>query len=763
MVRAGKIRYAMASSFLFVILLFNWSIKAETSFSSISVKGNYRIETSTILSYADIPLNSIVTDAEVNEALQRLVATELFENVEIKVDDKIVNILVKEFPMINEISIEGNDSLDDEKLIDLISSKPLRVYNSTLAANDADKIANAYSSVGRIAAEVNPVIIRRSDNRVDLVFEVFEGKVVEIKRLSFVGNRNFSDSRLRRVLETKQAGLLRQFIKKDVFSEDRIELDKQLLADFYSSRGYIDFKLLSTTSALTRQRDGFFVTFKIDEGFSYSIGNLSIRSEIDGIDDQDYLPILKLERGMVFSPTLVDAAMVRIEEIANDSGLNFVRVNPIIDRQDDTRTLDITFELVRGPRIFVERIDIKGNSNTIDRIIRQQFDTVEGDPFNPRQIRLAAARINALGFFEPIKLETRSGSDEQKIIIDVEVEEVPTGSLTFGASYGQSVGLGGNLKVEQRNLLGRGQRLSLAFDSSSNSRTTSVGFGEPKFLGRDLGFDIDIYNTNTDNQFASYDTNSYALRPSLTFPVSEIGESSLFFSIGGKGLLNLNSDSSKIINDEISTQSASVIGVSYNFDTRRKGLDRDSGVKVDLAQEFAGFGGARRYLKTNGSVGAQMDTLNGNLTLMGELEGGRLQSLTGSSSILDRYFGSGDGIRGFQYHGWGPRDVGAVNNDALGGNLFAALRLEARFPIGFLESYGISGGSFFDTGSVWGLDSTIGSSGTVDDSMILRSSFGLSLFWKTVIGPLRINYAPIVSKQSYDKRQLLDLTISTQF
>lgn len=373
MVRAGKIRYAMASSFLFVILLFNWSIKAETSFSSISVKGNYRIETSTILSYADIPLNSIVTDAEVNEALQRLVATELFENVEIKVDDKIVNILVKEFPMINEISIEGNDRLDDEKLIDLISSKPLRVYNSTLAANDADKIANAYSSVGRIAAEVNPVIIRRSDNRVDLVFEVFEGKVVEIKRLSFVGNRNFSDSRLRRVLETKQAGLLRQFIKKDVFSEDRIELDKQLLADFYSSRGYIDFKLLSTTSALTRQRDGFFVTFKIDEGFSYSIGNLSINSKIDGIDDQDYLPILKLERGMVFSPTLVDAAMVRIEAIANDSGQNFVRVNPIIDRQDDTRTLDITFELVRGPRIFVERIDIKGNSNTIDRIIRQQF------------------------------------------------------------------------------------------------------------------------------------------------------------------------------------------------------------------------------------------------------------------------------------------------------------------------------------------------------------------------------------------------------
>ena len=569
---------------------------------------------------------------------------------------------------------------------------------------------------------------------------------------------------MRRVLETKQAGILRQFRTNDVFSEDRIELDKQLLADFYSSRGYIDFKLLSTTSALTRQRDGFYVTFKIDEGFSYALGNISITSAFDGINIEDFLPVLKLNSGEVFSPILIDAAMVRLETFASDRGFNFLRVNPIIDRQDDTRTLDITFELVRGPRIFVERIDIKGNSNTIDRVIRQQFNTVEGDPFNPRQIRLAAARINALRFFEPIKIETRSGSDEQKIVVDVEVEEVPTGSLTFGASYGQSVGLGGNLKVEQRNLLGRGQRLSLAFDTSANSRTTSFGFGEPKFLGRELGFDIDIYNTNTDNQFASYDTNSYGLRPSITFPVNENAESSLFFSVGGKGLLNLNSDSSKIITDEgDAAQSASTIGVTYKFDTRRKGLDPDAGLKVNLSQEFASFGGARRYLKTNGLVGGQMETLNGNLILTGELEGGRLQSLTGSSSILDRYFGSGNGIKGFQYHGWGPRDTGAANNDPLGGNLFAALRLEARFPIGFLESYGMSGASFFDTGSVWSLDSTIGSSGTVDDSMILRSSFGVSLLWKTVIGPLRINYTPIVSKQTYDNRQLLDLTISTQF
>jgi len=762
MMRIGKIIYTATLSLILIFLLSRFTLRADTSFSSIEVNGNYRIETSTILSYVDIPINSKVTDDEINAALQRLVATDLFENVELNVDNNVIRIVVKEFPMINEVSIEGNDHLDDEKLSDLISSKPLKVYNSKLAESDADKIAEAYSSVGRIAADVKPVIIRRSDNRVDLVFEVFEGKVVEVKRLSFVGNRNFSDNRLRRVLETKQAGILRQFRTNDVYSEDRIELDKQLLSDFYSSRGFIDFKLLSATSALTRQRDGFFVTFKIEEGFSYSIGNVKITSKIDGINSSDFLPFLGIKSGMVFSPTVVDAAMVRVEKIASDQGLNFVRVNPIIDRQNETRTLDINFELVRGPRIFVERIDIKGNSNTLDRVIRQQFDTVEGDPFNPRQIRLAAARINALRFFEPINIETRPGSDDQKVIIDLEVEEVPTGSLTFGASYGQSVGLGGNLKIEQRNLLGRGQRLSLAFDTSANSKTTSIGFGEPKFLGRDLGFDIDLFNTNTDNQFAAYDTNSYAFRPSLNFPVSANAESSVFMSFGGKGLLNVTSDSSKLITDEPASQSASVVGVSYKYDTRRRGLNPDAGVKLNFSQEYAGFGSARTYLKTNGLIGGQIDTLNGNLTLVGEIEGGRLQSLSGSSSVLDRYFGD-SGIKGLQYHGWGPRDLGAVNNDALGGNLYAALRLEARFPIGLLESYGISGASFFDTGSVWGLDSTTGSSGTIDDSMILRSGFGFSLFWKTVIGPLRINYAPIVSKQSYDTRQLLDLTISTQF
>ena len=757
-----KILSICCATIIFTSFVFSVHVRADTVFSSIKVIGNQRVETASILSFADMPLNTSLTDAEINNSLQRITSSKLFESIEFKIVDNSLIIKVIEYPTINQISMEGNKSYTDEQLLELVSSKPLKVFSSSLAASDADKLAEAYSATGRISAEVVPVIIRRSENRVDLVFEIFEGPVIEVARLSFVGNRNFSDRRLRRVLQTKQAGLLRKFRSNDTFSEDRIELDKQLLSDFYSARGYIDFKILSSTSALTRQRDGFFVTFKIDEGYSYKLGKISVSSTVAEVGTEGFLDVLNLKSGLTFSPTHIDEAINRAERLASEKGLDFIRVDPIIDRNDNSRTLDIVFQLTRGERIFVERIDIVGNTTTIDRVIRKQFNTIEGDPFNPRSIREASARINALRFFEPISVSTKAGSDENKIVIDVKVKEVPTGSLTFGASFGQSTGFGGNIQIAQRNLLGRGQSLSVSIDTSAKSRTYSIGFGEPNFLSNALSFDIDIFNTITNNQFSAYDTTSYGIRPSITYPVSRNARSSISFTFGGKGLVNLSSGSSKLIQEEEASKSSSVIGVGYEYDTRRSGYNPDAGIKFKLGQEYAGFGAANKYLKTDASIGGKMEALNGDLTFIAELEAGRLLSLSGKSGILDRYFASG-ALRGFEYKGLGPRDRSAQNNDALGGNLFAATRFEAGFPIGFLEGYGMSGGAFYDVASVWDLDDTTGSKGIVDDNFSIRSSIGLSLFWKTVVGPLRINYSKALSKKSYDKIQMLELSVSTQF
>ena len=762
MLRLNKMLSTFYLAAIFITIVFCANVKADTILSSINVIGNQRVETDTILAFSDVPLNTSLTDAELNSALQNLTSSKLFESIEFKIIDGVLNIIVSEYPTINKISIEGNERVSDEKLLVLVSSKPLKVYSTTLAVADANKIAESYASLGRISAEVVPFIIRRSDNRVDLVFEVFEGPVVEVKRLSFLGNRDFSDRRLSRVLETRQAGLLRKFRSNDTFSEDRIELDKRLLKDFYSARGYIDFKVLSTTTALTRQRDGFYVTFKIDEGFSYKLGNIYVSSNVVDVATDGFMDIINLKEGMTFSPTHIDAAIVRAERLASDKGLTFIRVDPLIKRNNETRTLDVEFQLTRRDKIFVERIEISGNTTTMDRVIRNQFETVEGDPFNPRQIRAASDRLNALNYFEPVSISSKAGSDDSKIIIDLKVKEVPTGSLSFGASYAQSSGFGANVSVAQRNLLGRGQNLSFSLDTSAKTSTYSINFGEPKFLNNNLSFDIDLFNTVTNNQFSAYDTTAYGVQPSLTFPVSQNGKASLSFALGGKGLINLSSDSSKIIREEPSSKSSPTISASYNYDTRRNGYNPDAGIKFKLRQEYVGFGTANKYLKTDASVGGKMEVFNGDLTLTAELEAGRLLTLSGNSGILDRYFASG-AIRGFEYNGLGPRDRSALNNDALGGNLFAATRFEANFPVRLLEGFGMSGGAFYDVGTVWGLDSTAGSAAIVDDGFSLRSSLGLSLFWKTVIGPLRINYSTALSKKSYDKVQMLELSVSTQF
>ncbi len=325
-------------------------------------------------------------------------------------------IRVKEYPTINVISIEGNRRLDDEKLTEVIQSQSRRVYSPTQAEADAAAMADLYSNVGRLSASVTPKIIRRSDNRVDLVFEVQEGRVVEVERLSFVGNRAYSDRRLRQVLETKQAGLLRTFISSDTFIAERIELDKQLLRDFYASRGFIDFEVLDATAELARERNGFFVTFTIREGQSFSIGSVDTISEIPEIDPAEYAAALRLRSGVTYSPSVIDTNIARLENLALRNGLNFIRVEPRIKRNDRNQIVDVTFAITRGERIFVERIDIEGNTTTLDEVIRRKFRTVEGDPFNPREIRQAAERIRALGFFSDAQVTTEEGSSPDQVL-----------------------------------------------------------------------------------------------------------------------------------------------------------------------------------------------------------------------------------------------------------------------------------------------------------------------------------------------------------
>jgi outer membrane protein insertion porin family len=737
------------------------------SFSNVEVEGNERVDVATILGFAGIARGQELTAAELNDAIQRIQNSGLFEIVDAEPRGNTLVIRVKEYPTINVVNFEGNRRLKDEVLAQITTSKSRRVYSPSQAEQDAQIIADAYQEAGRFAATVEPRIIRRDGNRVDLVFEIVEGRVSEVERIAFVGNRAFSDRRLRQVLETKQAGILRTFIRGDTFVPDRIELDKQLLRDFYLSRGYIDVQVLDAGGEITRERDGFFVTYTVQEGQQWSIGNVTTVSEVEGIDVADFERQVRLRSGVTYSPTTIDTNVARLENVALRAGLNFVRVDPRITRNERTRTLDIEFAIVRGDRIFVERIDIEGNTTTLDKVVRRQFRSVEGDPFNPREIRQAAERIRALGFFSNANVEAEQGSGPDQVVVNVDVEEQPTGSLGFGVSYGVSQGVGFSITFSETNFLGRGQTVALDLSTVEDDRNFRFNFIEPAFLDRDLRFGLEAAYTSTDDSNARYDTEAISLRPSISFPVGENARLELRYRVARDEIKNLAAGSSAILVAE-QAQGAlvtSALGYTLSYDTRRNGLNPNGGVLLRFGQDFAGLGGDVSYISSTVLALTERRILNEEVTLRAVFEAGAISMIDGNSRVTERFFGNGK-VRGFEINGYGPRDLASANEDALGGNYFAAARFEAEFPVGLPEEYGIRGGVFFDVGSVWGLDNTAGGpagADPVDDSLQLRSAVGVSIFWDTPIGPLRFNLSQTIEKEDYDKDQTFDLTISTSF
>lgn len=733
-------------------------------FSSIDVVGNLRIESSTIRSYSGISTAQSLSAADLNAAYQSIASSGLFEEVEIVPNGARLVIKVKEFPTINRVAFEGNSRIKDEVLAGLVKSQTRRVFNPTEVEQDRAAIAEAYANSGRLAAKVNPKFIRLSDNRVDLVFEIFEGGLVEIERISFVGNRAYSDRKLRSVLETKQAGLLRTFIQRDTFVEDRIEFDKQVLSDFYKSRGYADFRINSVNAEISQERDAYFITFNIREGQKFTVGQIDVTTDLSGIDSKAFARAGKVRTGQTYSPLAIENDITRMERFANQEGLEFLRITPRISRNDASLSLDVNYVIERGPRIFVERIDIEGNTATLDRVIRRQFRIVEGDPFNPSEIRASARRIRALGFFSNADVTSREGSNPEQVVVDVKVEEAPTGSLSFGASYSTAAGAGGLVEYSERNFLGRGQALSLKLTAGTGNQTYSFDFTEPAFLYNDLSLSILTSYAETQRQFSQYNTSALKIRPQLSFPLSEQTRLGVRYQYAESKLSNASLSTGAVIGEELALGNISESGLGYtlSFDSRRTGLDPDAGVLARIEQDFSGLGGDTTSLKTTGLISGEMKVLGEEVTLIGTIEGGMLSYSKGQSRVVDR-FQLGSGImRGFEPGGIGPREYDSVNgvNDALGGDKFAAMRLEALFPIGLPEEYGITGGVFYDVGNLWGLE--YDSADIQYEKGAWRQAAGVSIIWITPVGPFRFNFSRAIAKELLDTANDFELTLATR-
>ena len=772
----GTINRGMAFGRLMAVLVFTIlgatsALAQSFSFNSVVVEGNSRIETSTILTFAGISRGETVGAGELNDAAQAIRASGQFETVNVIPQGDTLTIRVVEWPTINRINFEGNSRLSDDELLRVVSSQERRVYSPAIAEGDVAALTAIYAEEGRVSATISPSIIRREDNRVDLVFAINEGGLTEIERISFVGNRSFGENRLRRVLASKQAGLFRVLVGRDTFVQDRIAFDQRVLTDFYQSRGYADFQVLNVDIALTRERDAFLITFNVQEGQQFRIADVSLSSEMQGVDGAPFENELRLRRGAIYSPTDIENDIARLERLAIRLGVNFLRVEPRITRNDRDLTLNVEYVLTRGDRIFVERIDIEGNSTTLDRVVRNRFRAVEGDPFNPRSIRETAERIRALGFFSSVDVNARQGSAADQVVIDVDVTEQPTGQLSFGGNFSSDNGFALVGSFSERNFLGRGQFFDVDFSTGSENRVLSFSFAEPTFLGRDLRFGLNVSYRETDNNNSLFDTETFRFSPSFTFPVSDNGRLGVFVATEFTDITEVIGErtdppserGSLLFFDEqdegrVWTQS---VGYNYSFDSRRTGIDPRTGYVLRFGQEF-GFGDSQ-FIETTALAAVETHVLREEVTLRATIEGGFLTYSNSDSRVTDRYFLGSRVLRGFEAGGIGPRDV--TTDDALGGNSFAVVRLEAEFPLGLPEEYGISGGAFIDYGSVWDVGNlrSLSSSDVLYDGFTPRLVIGLSVFWDTPVGPLRFNFTEALEAEEFDQPQSFDLTISTSF
>jgi outer membrane protein insertion porin family len=743
---------------------FAQTVAGATARQPVEIRGNRRIEAETILSYMDLRPGQTVTAEDLNRAVRRLFDTGLFRDVQIVPSEGQLIVEVRENPSINEIAFEGNDVLTDEDLEQIISLRPRLPFTVSAAEADAQAIIQVYRRTGRFGAEVEPVIIERSENRVDLVFEIEEGELTGVSSIDFVGNQEFSDRRLRGVIDTSESGLLSFLTSSDIYDPDRLELDKELLRNYYFERGYADFSVLSATAELAPDREGFFITFTVDEGEQYRFGELDVDVAARGLEPAEFEALIPDLTGEVYDASAVEEIANEMTDLAGERGFAFVQVRPRARKDEENRTIGISFDVIEGPRVYVERIDIEGNSQTLDRVIRREIEIVEGDPFDARKIRDAQRRIRALNYFSTVDIATEAGTSEDRAVLKVRVQEQSTGSLSFGIGFSSSDGPIGNIALTERNFLGRGQLFNVQVTAAGDTQIYDFNFVEPRFLDRDLSVGFRTYYIDDDRTDESeFEIKRFGIGPTVGFPLGENTRLTTRYEFRREDV-EVSSVASPVLQADDGVSTTSAVGYGLTYDQRDDVIEPTSGYFMKIDQDLAGLGGDARYVRSLGSVKGWTSFFDDEIVASLELEAGGILGYSDEDiRVNERFFLGGASLRGFSTFGAGPRDVAA--DDSLGGKYRFVSRLEVSFPLGLPEELGVYGGLFVDAGTLFGLDGDpVGLDGLpIDDSPHLRVGAGALIFVDTPFGPLELSFGAPVVKEDYDNSELFRLSIGTRF
>ncbi len=726
--------------------------------SEIVVEGVQRIEPDTVRSYMRVKTGDKMVPELVNETLKALFATGLFADVTIRREGTALIVRVVENPIINRIAFEGNKRIKDEILETEVQLRPRIVYTRTRVQSDVKRILDLYRRSGRFAANVEPKVIQLEQNRIDLVFEIAEGPETGIKRISFIGNRRFSDRALRGIIQTKETRWYRYFSSTDHYDPDRLTFDRELLRRHYLKRGYADFRVVSAVAELTSNRKEFFVTITLEEGERYRFGSSEITSRIKEVQAEQFAGLIEFDVGDWYDTEIVDNTVLALTDAVGNLGYGFVDVRTRPEKNREERVINLVFEIGEAPRVFVERIEIRGNVRTLDKVVRREFRLVEGDAFNASKLRRSRDRIRNLGFFRKVDINAVPGSSPDMTVVEVDVEEQSTGELSIGGGFSTTVGPLGDISIRERNLLGKGQELSASFQLSGVSQEFDVSFTEPYFLERQLSAGVDLFHVTEDNlEDSSFKSKRAGFGLRVGYEINELLSQGLRYSFRREAVEDVKDEASAFIKNQEGTFYSSLIGQSLLFDQRNSRADPTDGYFIRLSNDLAGIGGTEHYLRSTlegGYYYAITEQIVAGLT--GQL--GYIFGISDEIRINDRYFLGGDNLRGFESRGAGPRY--SSTDDALGGNRFLAGTVEVSFPVGLPKELGVSGAVFSDFGTLTDVDA---SGSQLLDEAALRASVGVGLAWRSPAGPFRVDFAWPLQKEDFDKTEVFRFNFGTRF
>ena len=755
-------RRRLAAALAAGLLTGSFALASETE---ISVEGNHRLGLDSIKAYFHQNGTNGFTDADLDAALKAMYRSGEFAKVSVRRDSGVIHVKVDENPVISRVIFEGNRKLSDAKLQPVVRSKKDGPLSRALVHDDVERLLDAYHHSGRFNAEISPKTIAQSNGRQELVFEIKEGERIGIRELTFSGNNAFPARTLKDAVKTGETNVLSFLLDNDLYDSDQVEADRDRLQRFYRSHGYADATVKTAVTTYDPDKKSFVLNFAVDEGQPYRLGAVTVDSSLADIDSGALRGQLLTREGDSFNADLVEKSADAMSRDLAKNGKPFADVRPELNRSADRRTVDVIYRVTAAPPLYVERIEIHGNTTTRDNVIRREIEIGEGDPYNRAEVETAEARLKKLGYFKTVKFTKKPGSSQDRVILAVDVEEQDTGNFWISGGYGDQDGWIGEVTVSDKNLLGRGEVGKVSVSYGQYSKSFDVGFTEPYILGQRVSLGVDLFGKQVDSSsFQSYSSLIYGGSLTIGTPISDTLGTSWTYSLRNQSIaLDPTRGVASIPVQEAAAagpQWVSMIGNGLTYDTLDNERSPTSGLKIRTSNDVAGLGGDVKFLRDTDDL-RYYHELPAGITGIVHAQSGYITPWGGQSlPLIDGFFGGPQLVRGFAPNGFGPRDITAgTTMDNIGGSSYWATTAQLTAPIpGMPAEVPLRGAVFADAGSLWGYRGpssfpALSGSLTAADSRKVRSSVGASLIWDSPMGPLHFDYAMPLSKTNYDVTQ----------